>query len=91
MRNSLVILLTFGLLAILTIVTISILAKNNKKKGRGKTDTDFKSNFILGLMLLPVGIVLWQTLDNPGFIGVAALGLTYILIGLVNKDKWDKK
>ena len=90
MENALIVLIAFGLLAILIIVAISFLFKGNKKGG-GKTSADYKSNFILGLMLLPIGIVFWQTLDNPGFIGVAALGLTHILIGIVNKDKWGKK
>ena len=90
MENSFIILIVIGFLAVLTLSAVLFRSKKGKKSGK-KGGTDYQSNFILGLMFLPIGLILWQFLDNDGFIGIAALGLTYIVIGLANKDNWGGK
>ncbi len=89
MENSLIIPIVIGLLAILTLSAVLFRSRKGKKSGK-KGGTDYQSNFILGLMFLPIGLILWQILDNDGFIGIATLGLIYIVIGLANKNKWGK-
>ena len=46
---------------------------------------------IMGICLLPMGIIFMTTLLNPGFIGFTFMGLFYIAIGLANREKWEKK
>lgn len=61
-----------------------------KRRFEGKTKVpNYRAFFILGICFLPMGILL-STSVNPGFIGFAGLGVAYMAIGLVNRDKWKE-
>ena len=47
-------------------------------------ETNYQTIFILGVILLPIGF----GTDNQVLL---ILGLVYILLGLVNKDKWGNR
>ena len=55
------------------------------------TETNYRSIFIIGVILLPVGIVSYfsgiESLESTGLF-FQLLGIIYIILGLVNKDKW---
>lgn len=53
-----------------------------RKKGV-KREPDYRTLFILGIIWLPMGI----PLKNYAF---TAMGLAFMIIGLVNKDKWKE-
>jgi hypothetical protein len=62
-----------------------------KKKKEGKiVETNYQVFFIIGIAWIPIGIAFMVTI-NPA-IGMAfmAMGIAYLLIGLANRDKWDK-
>ncbi len=84
-------LLIVGIL--LTLVLLLILRKR-KQTGKAR-ETDFKAFFIMGLVFLPTGftmMVIYFFAELPFEIGLPlfALGLTYLVISLVNRDKWKK-
>ena len=47
-------------------------------------ETNYRTIFILGVILLPLGFVF----DNRIF---QILGIIYVLLGLVNRDKWGNR
>src|SRR3989339_182439 len=57
--------------------------KNNHFE-KQKQDPDYRAFFIMGITWIPVGIVI----NNYG---ISAMGLIFMITGLVNKDKWKKQ
>jgi uncharacterized membrane protein len=78
------------------VVTLLLVAVLRKRKREGKAgETDYKAFFIMGVVFLPTGfamMVVYVVAELPFEIGLPlfALGLIYIIIGLVNRDKWKK-
>ena len=75
-----IILVIFGI----AIAIISCKCKNTKKS----KNQNYYGFFILGICFFPIGILFSISTDKPGFLGITALGVIYIIIGLKNKDKW---
>ena len=61
-----------------------------KIKEGGYKEPDYRAFFIMGICLLPMGIIFMTTL-NPGFIGFTCMGLWYMAFSLANREKWKKK
>jgi hypothetical protein len=84
------------LLIIGIVVTLLLLVVLRKRKKAGKTgETDYKAFFIMGIAFLPTGVammLMYFLVETPFEIGLplVALGLIYLIIGLVNRDKWKK-
>ena len=84
-------LLIVGILVALLLVLVL-----RKRKRAGKAGgTDYKAFFIMGLAFLPTGLammVVYFFTDIPFEVGLPlfALGLIYLVLGLVNRDKWEK-
>ena len=76
-------------ITLLAVVAFAILIVAMKRAKKKKVKIDYRSFFIMGLTFLPMGIIFSITI-NPGFFGIAGLGFIYIIIGLINKDKWKK-
>ena len=55
-------------------------------KGRGESrEPNYREFFVLGIIWLPVGLIMGNTV-------FWMLGLVYLILGLANKDKWkDEK
>ena len=53
-------------------------------------EPDYRAIFVLGICFLPLGIPLSIAVKNPGLLGISALGVVYVIIGLQNRDKWKK-
>ncbi|OGF24998.1 hypothetical protein A2331_00405 [Candidatus Falkowbacteria bacterium RIFOXYB2_FULL_34_18] len=75
-----IILSVFILILLLGILFV-YLAYTGKIK---KQDPDYRAFFIMGITWIPVGIVI----NNYG---ISAMGLIFMITGLVNKDKWKKQ
>ena len=73
------ILITLGIFLILFAALFVVLLKKRKKK----IPPDYFVFFILGLIWLPTGIAM-------GNYALAAMGLIFMIIGLVNKKKWKQ-
>lgn len=68
-----------------------------RRRGQA-TRVDYRNFFIIGTIWVPASLVLallpWLLYEEePFFMGLAFLmmGLAYITIGLVNRDKWGKR
>jgi hypothetical protein len=85
------ILISLVLVAILVLIGIVLtLVFWKKKEGSGIDETNYQVFFILGICLFPVGLVFLIN-GNIAFIGLVGMGLIYLIIGLSNRNKWEKK
>jgi hypothetical protein len=83
----------FNLVALLVIAifigVILVFIKLNKKREGEVAEPSHQSFFIMGISTLGLGAV-FAVIINPVFIGLAGLGVIYMIIGLKNRDKWNK-
>jgi hypothetical protein len=82
----LAILVTVG---IILVIVIWKRPKTSRFKG-----SNFHTFYVMGLVFIPFGIVsmaVYSRLGMPFFFGVPflAMGITYLIVGLLNKDKWN--
>ena len=91
------IVISIAILAVLIVIGIIIAGAILKRNKEGKQqETNYRAFFIMGIALLPVGIaliVLSFTSDISITIGIPffVISVTYIAIGLGNRDKWAKQ
>lgn len=84
------------LLVIGIVVTLLLIVVLQKRKREEKTgETDYRAFFIMGVAFMPTGfamIMVYFFTEIPFEIGLPlfALGLIYLIIGLANRDKWNK-
>jgi len=84
------------LLVVGILVTLLLVLVLRKRKREDKTwQTDYKAFFIMGLVFLLTGlamIMVYFFTQIPFEIGVPlfALGLIYLIVGVVNRNKWKK-
>jgi drug/metabolite transporter (DMT)-like permease len=84
------------LLVIGIVVTLLLVVVLRKRKREGKAgETDYRAFFIMGVAFLPTGfamMIVYFLVEIPFEVGLPlfALGLIYLIIGLVNRDKWKK-
>jgi hypothetical protein len=81
----LILLIIAGLLTLIGLVVLLFLLK---KRGKGAMEElDYRAFFILGIVFTPMGIVL-SVIVTWALMGITALGVMYLIIGLANRDKW---
>ena len=83
--------LILGIGILVTLLMVVFLRKNKKEAKKG--ETNYRAFFIMGAAFLPTGIAMmlaYFLTELPFEIGLplVALGLIYLIIGLVNRDKW---
>ena len=84
-----IVLLTIIIGLILLGVLVVILVRKLKSEGITK-EPDYRAFVITGICFLSMGII-FSSAVSPGFMGITAMGLIYMAIGLVNRDKWKKQ
>ncbi len=82
------------ILAIAVVTGIPAAWMVRKRKKEGKPQAGYRTFFILGTAWVPFSIILIIgsfILQIPFYIGflLFASGLIYLIIGLVNRDKWQ--
>ena len=78
-----------GIISILVIIGIIIaLIFYKKKKEIKKEEINYQAFFHLGFVWIPVGVVFMITVNPALGMAFLALGVSYIAIGLANRDKW---
>lgn len=80
------ILITASILAIIILLLAVFIYKS---KGAMK-EPDYKNFFVMGIIWLPFGIVMMFMSDSSLGTLFFILGIAYIAIGMLNKDKWGK-
>jgi len=53
---------------------------------KGKYQPNYRLFFILGTTWVPVGVIFYINTRNIGFF---VMGLIFLILGLINKDKWE--
>tara|TARA_Y100000310_G_scaffold144610_1_gene143854 strand:+ start:2929 stop:3099 length:171 start_codon:yes stop_codon:yes gene_type:complete len=51
---------------------------------------DYRKKFLLGIILVGVGITFTNTINRPVGIVLLSMGGLLMLLGAKNKDKWKK-
>ena len=74
-----------GLTLLITLILVFVKLKN-KPSGEPK-EINYQAFFVMGIIFVGSGTALTAAI-SPGFIGITALGIIYMLIGLKNRDKW---
>lgn len=73
-----------------TIVIFAILAILVIKRKGWRREVDYRSYYNMGIVWLPFGIVFYIIFENIIGLWFLIMGLSYLFIGLKNKDKWGK-
>ncbi len=79
-----------SMVAISIVLVILMIVFWKKRKPKEGKEIDYQSFFVMGISFVGLGIVFTATI-NPGFLGITALGVVYMLLGCKNKDKLKKK
>lgn len=81
--------LILGFLVVIGIILTRLALRS--KKEINKKEPNYQVFFIIGFIWIPVGIVFMITINPVLGVAFMGLGVSYIAIGLRNRDKWDKK
>ena len=79
----------------IAVTLLMVLVLRKRKRERKAGETDYRAFFIIGVAFLPTGLAMMMVYffaEIPFEIGLPlfALGLIYLIVGLVNRDKWNK-
>lgn len=72
----------------LIVILIGTIVMYKVKKER--IEPDYRTLFILGIIFMGTGSAMISTLGTSSM-GMFALGLIYMAVGIANKDKWKKQ
>jgi len=85
------ILISALIVATLVIIVLILTLVVFKKKKEGKMrEPNYQVFFILGIAWIPIGIVFMVTINLVIGIAFMGMGVSYMVIGLANRDKWKK-
>ncbi|MBN2396553.1 MAG: hypothetical protein JXC36_08885 [Candidatus Atribacteria bacterium] len=74
----------FILIGLMVIGLVFVLYSQFKKE---KIKPNYRLFFIFGMTWVPLGVVFYNTTRNIGFL---IMGVIFLIIGLINKDKWGE-
>ena len=84
-----IIALIVGALVVLGLILTLVVFKKKKEGKMG--EPNYRAFFNIGMVLIPVGVVFMIAINPAIGIAFMAMGITYLAIGLANRDKWGKK
>jgi len=80
------------IIAVLVVIGLVLTLLVFKKKKEGKMgEPNYQVFFIIGIAWLPIGVVFMLTINLVMGIAFMGMGASYMVIGLANRDKWEKK
>jgi len=86
---SLVLWIIVGVLAGIIVLALLMMMYFRRKPVK-RRETEYYAFFVIGICMIPTGIVFMTAVLVPlGFVFLV-LGICYMAIGLANRDKWEK-
>ena len=86
------ILISALIVAALVVVGLLLTIVVYKKKKEGKIgEPNYKVFLIIGIAWIPIGSVFMITINLVIGIAFMCMGVSYMAIGLANRDKWKKE
>jgi uncharacterized membrane protein HdeD (DUF308 family) len=88
---------SIAIAAILVLVGLITLMTIWKRRKKGEpSEPNYRAFFVMGIVWFPVGLtsmIIYFLLDISFVVGIPlfAMGIIYMTIGLVNRDKWKKE
>jgi len=79
-----------ALIIIAALVVIKLLVVFKKKKEGKIREPNYKVFYILGIIWIPIGIFFMVSIKPILGIAFMGMGVAYMIIGLANRDKWEK-
>ena len=79
--------LSINLFIVIGLIIIGLVIVLYPKFKKEKIKPNYRLFFILGMTWVPLGVVFYKTTRNIGFL---VMGLLFLIIGLINKDKWGE-
>ena len=79
--------LSINLFIVIGLIIIGLVIIFYPKFKKEKIKPNYRLFFILGMTWVPLGVVFYKTTRNIGFL---VMGLLFLIIGLINKDKWGE-
>ena len=81
------------LVVLATVGVVMVLVVWKRRNTEKIKETNFRNFYVMGIIFIPAGIgtmIVYSRMGLPFFIGVPliSMGLTYLIVGLKNKDKW---
>ena len=82
--------LSIVILVLLVLLGVVFLVKYIRSKKTGTPiKPDYRALFFMGITFTGAGVAIGASSDNPAMYGLSALGIIYMIIGFVNRDKWE--
>ena len=86
------ILISLIIVGILVIIGLILTLVVYKKKKEGKIgEPNYQVFFTIGIVWIPIGVVFMITVNPVMGTAFMAMGVIYMIIGVANRDKWEKK
>ena len=86
------ILISIGIIVLLVLIGVVLSLVLFKKRKKGELgEPNYQTFFSIGVIWFPVGVVFMFTVNTSLGVTFMGLGIIYLVIGLVNRDKWMKK
>jgi len=79
--------LSINLFIVIGLIIIGLVIVLYPKFKKEKIKPNYRLFFILGVTWIPLGVAFYKTTRNIGFL---VMGLLFLIIGLINKDKWGE-
>jgi len=79
--------LSINLFLIVGLIIIGLAIVFYSKLKKGSVKINYRLFFIFGTTWVPLGIAFYITTRNIGFL---IMGVIFLIIGIINKDKWDE-
>jgi drug/metabolite transporter (DMT)-like permease len=79
--------LSINLFIVIGLIVIGLVIVLYSQFKKEKIKPNYRLFFILGMTWVPLGVVFYKTTRNIGFL---IMGVIFLIIGLINKDKWGE-
>ena len=79
--------LSINLFIVIGLIVIGLVIVLYSQFKKEKIKPNYRLFFILGMTWVPLGVVFYKTTRNIGFL---IMGVIFLIIGLINKDKWEE-